>query len=200
MPINICFIRHGQTNANKMRIFQGRTNLPLNELGISQAYDASNLLKELNIKWDAIISSPLDRAHTTATIIKNELNLPSNVQINELAIERSFGEGEGVEISDENYQKFMKNAFVNQESEVDITKRGKELFDDLYKKYKDKNIIVVSHSHMIKGVLRNFKPHLTFQDSIRNTSLNFLIYDNENSHKTITNIKDIKELPNDFYI
>lgn len=200
MPINICFIRHGQTNANKMRIFQGRTNLPLNETGINQAYETSNLLKELDIKWDAIISSPLDRAFTTASIISNELNLNFKIVINDLAIERSFGEGEGVDITDENYTKFMNNEFSNQESEDDVTKRGKKLFNDLLFKYNNKNIIVVSHSHMIKGILKNFIPSLTFQDSIRNTSLNFLIFKDENDYQTILNIKETNELPSDFYI
>lgn len=200
MPINICFIRHGQTNANKMRIFQGRTNLPLNKIGINQAYETSNLLKELDIKWDAIISSPLDRAFTTASIISNELNLNFKIVINDLAIERSFGEGEGVDITDENYTKFMNNEFSNQESEDDVTKRGEKLFNDLLFKYNNKNIIVVSHSHMIKGILKNFIPSLTFQDSIRNTSLNFLIFKDENDYQTILNIKETNELPSDFYI
>ena len=33
----ICCVRHGQTDGNKSRTFQGRSNLPLNETGISQA-------------------------------------------------------------------------------------------------------------------------------------------------------------------
>ncbi|MEU0988467.1 histidine phosphatase family protein [Streptomyces sp. NPDC005953] len=56
--------RHGQTAWNVERRFQGTTDIELTEVGIAQARRAARLLASL--KPDAIISSDLKRASTTA--------------------------------------------------------------------------------------------------------------------------------------
>ena len=62
----IYVIRHGQTDLNKERRMQGRSGLPLNEIGIEQA---ERLRDELGgIKFDIVYSSPQERAIQTAEI------------------------------------------------------------------------------------------------------------------------------------
>ncbi|KRV46407.1 phosphoglycerate mutase [Wenjunlia vitaminophila] len=56
--------RHGQTTWNVERRFQGSTNIPLTEVGRTQARRAARLLAALGP--DLIISSDLDRAAHTA--------------------------------------------------------------------------------------------------------------------------------------
>jgi len=90
-PKSFCFIRHGETDWNKFNVIQGQTDIPLNETGINQAHIAKDILKD--IKIDNIYTSPLARAHHTASIINEELQKPL-LRHNGL-MERGFGESEG---------------------------------------------------------------------------------------------------------
>ena len=74
MKTIICCVRHGQTNGNKSRTFQGRSDLPLNEIGIEQANQTADLLTKCPIKWDLIISSPFIRAFETCQIIADKID------------------------------------------------------------------------------------------------------------------------------
>jgi broad specificity phosphatase PhoE len=64
-------VRHGQSEANA----QGRYGMDtdLTELGRKQAKDVAEKFKE--VKFDAVFSSPLRRAHDTAKTIAQEHNL-----------------------------------------------------------------------------------------------------------------------------
>ena len=71
--MKLIFIRHGETNFNKLGIIQGQEeDTPLNETGIKQVKDAANELPRDEI--EAIFSSPLKRALETAEIINLFLN------------------------------------------------------------------------------------------------------------------------------
>ncbi len=85
--MNIWLTRHGQTDLNKQTLMQGRVNEPLNETGIAQAVKARKIIGD--ISFDAVYSSPLERAVATACII-------GNIERNELItderiIETDFG-------------------------------------------------------------------------------------------------------------
>ena len=62
----LILVRHGQTEMNVQSLYFGKLNPPLNDLGISQAYQAKEKL--LDIDYDIIYSSPLERAKQTAEI------------------------------------------------------------------------------------------------------------------------------------
>jgi len=85
------FIRHGETDWNKNTLLQGKTDIPLNEAGINQAHIAKEVLKDIEV--DHIYTSPLTRAHHTASIINEELQKPL-IKHHGL-IERGYGELEG---------------------------------------------------------------------------------------------------------
>ena len=67
--MKIYVTRHGQTDYNKKRIMQGRSDIPLNDVGIRQARARRESLGD--IQFDAVYSSPLMRAVQTAEIIGN---------------------------------------------------------------------------------------------------------------------------------
>lgn len=65
------FIRHGETDWNRRRIYTGSKDIPLNQFGIRQAESAAHILKDEPIQH--IVSSPLIRAHHTAEIIAEHI-------------------------------------------------------------------------------------------------------------------------------
>ncbi len=67
MPLEITFIRHGQTTGNLAGRWQGHTNSSLTELGEQQAGALAARLADT--KFDAIVASDLDRTVQTATAL-----------------------------------------------------------------------------------------------------------------------------------
>ena len=60
----IYFVRHGQTEWNKIGRMQGRIDIELNNEGKQQAMIVREKLK--GVKFDKVFSSPLKRAVETA--------------------------------------------------------------------------------------------------------------------------------------
>jgi probable phosphoglycerate mutase len=84
-------LRHGATDWNREGRFQGRTDVPLNDEGISQARSAARRLQ--GVAFDTIVSSPLIRAVKTAEIIAAASRKP--VSVDARLIECDFGSFEG---------------------------------------------------------------------------------------------------------
>lgn len=84
-------MRHGQTDYNKENRCMGSLDIPLNAIGEQQAYDARESLNDLPI--DRVISSPLQRAYTTAEIIADHHMLSLETSV--LLVEANWGEMEG---------------------------------------------------------------------------------------------------------
>ncbi|MBV8699088.1 MAG: histidine phosphatase family protein [Bradyrhizobium sp.] len=61
------FARHGATDWNRDGRFQGRTDNPINDEGIAQAFAIARRLRRMHV--DQIVTSPLLRAVKTAEII-----------------------------------------------------------------------------------------------------------------------------------
>ena len=64
--VQLLIFRHGETDWNLNRKFQGHTNIPLNQKGKDQALSLQN--KFSNMSFDACLCSDLDRAQETARI------------------------------------------------------------------------------------------------------------------------------------
>ena len=73
-------VRHGETEQNALKVWQGHTNTPLNSIGLQQAKLLSIRLKDRNLK---IFSSDLSRAVETASFLsKNIIQRESLREIN----------------------------------------------------------------------------------------------------------------------
>lgn len=66
LVVELVLLRHGQSEGNVARIFQGQMDFPLTELGRQQARDAGKRLE--GFVPDAVIASPLTRAWETARL------------------------------------------------------------------------------------------------------------------------------------
>jgi broad specificity phosphatase PhoE len=84
-------LRHGVTDWNRQKRFQGRTDIPLNDEGIAQARAAARRLQQVTI--DLIVSSPLRRAMQTAETVAAEARKP--VAVDADLIECDFCSFEG---------------------------------------------------------------------------------------------------------
>jgi broad specificity phosphatase PhoE len=77
--LTLYFSRHGKTEANVEKLFQGHTvDTPLTKRGHQQAKDIAKILKrEVDDPGDLkFFSSPMQRARTTMEIVREHLGLP----------------------------------------------------------------------------------------------------------------------------
>ena len=85
--MKIWIARHGQTDLNKKKLMQGRTDALLNRIGIEQAKQSRRNIGDVH--FDAVYSSPLKRAQMTGAIIGN-VDL-SEIIVDQRLIETNFG-------------------------------------------------------------------------------------------------------------
>ena len=95
-PTTFWFLRHGETDWNAQGLSQGRTDIPLNQVGLAQARRAARTLAGLPIA--TIVASPLKRAQRTAEIAAQALGLPLTLAPD--LQEVNFGEQEGLPMGD----------------------------------------------------------------------------------------------------
>ena len=89
---NLILVRHGQSLWNKERRFTGWADIGLTEYGELEAKLAGELIKELNINFDAYFTSQLKRAINTLEIILKVLNKTDAEIIKAAALnERMYG-------------------------------------------------------------------------------------------------------------
>jgi len=78
---NLILVRHGQSKFNLERRFTGFYDVDLTSKGESEAKYAGELIKKLNIEFDAYFTSELIRASNSLNIILKTLNI-TNAEIN----------------------------------------------------------------------------------------------------------------------
>ena len=155
--MKIYVTRHGQTDWNVQGKTQGRTDIELNEVGIEQAKQTKEELKNVDI--DLIICSPLKRARKTAEIINETKKVP--IIFDKGIEERGFGEFEGKigkEIQDEIWNsEILDNYNLNKqykgvETIQDLCNRVWNLIDELKEDYTEKNILIVTHGGVTRAI------------------------------------------------
>lgn len=93
--VSLLLLRHGQSEWNAVRRWQGLADSPLNDLGRRQAADASAALASTGHRFQSVWSSPLKRAAETGDIIAGLLGLGA-VQSDDRLREADAGEWEGM--------------------------------------------------------------------------------------------------------
>jgi broad specificity phosphatase PhoE len=151
----IVLVRHGETDWNLERRFQGHADTPLNEAGRIQAAELADALGSERIS--AVYSSPLRRAHETAAIVAARLGL--DVRALEALREIHVGDWEGLTI-DEAKDRYPGSTTVDWHSGWP----GGETYDQLAarvlpalaalaREHVDERILVVTHAGPVRAAL-----------------------------------------------
>lgn len=149
-------LRHGQTNWNIDFRLQGVTDIPLNETGIAQAKIAGEVISKAALEgngWDVILSSPLSRARDTAVMVSEALGA-SGIAIEELLLERSFGEAEGLSHEEWKAKYSDTNHVPGGETLEQLEARAWVLLQRLLDHHEGKRVLTVSHGALIRTLLR----------------------------------------------
>jgi broad specificity phosphatase PhoE len=108
MPVpKIYYIRHGETAWNAHGRFQGAQDIPLNDLGRSQAVAAGSILGDV-LAGDGrepsslpFVASPLGRARTTMELLRDAMKLPpADYRVDARLREIAYGQWEGLTLGE----------------------------------------------------------------------------------------------------
>jgi broad specificity phosphatase PhoE len=94
----IYLVRHGETEWNRVRRYQGWSDSPLTERGLAQAEAIGRLLCTLpDAQAAELVSSPIGRARHTAEIIRDCLSRTAPLHFDDRLREISLGSWDGLD-------------------------------------------------------------------------------------------------------
>lgn len=175
--MKLFLVRHGETDWNKQKRFQGHEDIELNSYGIIQAEQCGQVFQKISI--DRIISSPLKRAKETADIIASCVGI-ENVIIEDNLIERDYGRLSGL-IYDEREKFYAFGQNDEMESWDDLSQRVIKALNYYCSDTDYENIILVSHGGVINAILAVLSEHSigTGKITLKNACINILKYTNK---------------------
>lgn len=185
----IYIVRHGETNWNREGRLQGGTDTTLNENGIQQAKDCRSYFEK--IKCDAIFTSTLKRASTTATIMNETLHLPIFL-LKEFA-ERTFGKAEGLTY-EERMRAYPQKVYPNQETIEQLKIRIASGLEQIYHQYPDGKVILVTHGAVIHTLFTMVGNPETFPQSARLSNGGVSTIHNENGKWWLEKYNEIQHI------
>lgn len=156
--MEIYFVRHGQTDWNLNRMWQGWIDIPLNAEGQNQARNRCSHLPKVN----RVISSPLSRAFETAKILCGHEEIDTHMDLREI----NLGEAEGVTMENiplvfgpqamdmwvDYSEAGMSYGFPKGESKNDLFRRMDNFLSSLEYRAGEK-LLVVTHGIWIRNLI-----------------------------------------------
>lgn len=157
-------MRHGKTDWNLLHKLQGKTDIPLNDMGRQMARDARERYKDIH--FDVCFSSPLVRARETAELVLEGRDVP--VIIDDRLAEMGFGIYEGTEEVFEKPECPVRVLFFNPEkyeavggaeSLESLIKRTSEFLDEVAMPLvnEGKDVLILGHGAMNSAVIGNIR-------------------------------------------
>jgi broad specificity phosphatase PhoE len=163
MPV-IYYIRHGETAWNAEGRLQGAQDIPLNDLGRSQAVTAGSILADL-LSRDGrdpsslpYVASPLGRARNTMELMRGRLELPpEDYTLDDRLREIRYGQWEGMTLPEMQLHDAATFASRSEdkwgvaapsgESYASVTLRMRDWFDSLVA-----DTVVVAHGGTMRAL------------------------------------------------
>jgi broad specificity phosphatase PhoE len=161
IPTRVLLLRHGQSPLSVDRRYSGRGNPQLTETGLAQADAAAASIAARYPGATAVVSSPLDRARSTAGPVATRLGV--EVEVDEGFTETDFGGWEGLtfreaaERDPEVHRAWLGDTAVappDGESFDDVAVRVSAALEALLTRHAGTTVVLVSHVTPIKTILR----------------------------------------------
>jgi len=151
----ILLARHGETDWNSERRWQGHADRPLNEVGREQALELAETLTDRAI--DVVYSSDLLRAHETALIVGKRLGLPVSVDAGLREVDvgdwsgRVHSEIEGLD--PDGYRRWREGGkgWVGGESYEEMGERVVAAVLRLASRHPGETVLIVTHGGSIRA-------------------------------------------------
>lgn len=147
------FVRHGQTVWNVENKICGATDIELTDLGREQAKSTGLMIKEMGLKADEILYSPLVRAKDTALYISEITGIPAREESR--LKEQNFGKYESTPRNGDEF-KLAKTHFIDSyeggENMLKFIHRIYGLLDELKEKSENKTYILVAHNGISRAI------------------------------------------------
>lgn len=164
---NLILIRHGQSEWNEKNLFTGWKNPGLTTKGKDEAENAGILIKNLNIKFDYLFTSVLDRAKQTGSIILNKID-QANIDIKEdkSLNERFYGDLQGLnkdqcreKWGDKQVQIWRRSYDVGPPGGESLKETGERVLPYFIENIKPfildgKNIIIAAHGNSLRSLIK----------------------------------------------
>ncbi len=163
-PCTLYLVRHGETEWNVQKINQGQSESSLTKLGVQQAKERAENLKD--VEFDAIFSSDLLRAYVTAEIIRSNRNI--RIQTSKLLREKAHGSFEGKH--SDVFKKTLKDKLKERENltgnkyhsfrlapdietDEEVANRFIKKLKEITRLYPNEKVLVVTHAGCIRNLL-----------------------------------------------
>jgi broad specificity phosphatase PhoE len=154
----VVLVRHGETDWNRERRFQGHADVPLNEAGLDQARElASRLAGE---RFAAVYTSPLLRASQTAAIVATPLGLEPHADA--AFKEVDVGSWTGLTVSEvetrfpEGYARWSEwraTGWDDGETYGDLAARVVRRVKGLAERHRGESVLAVTHGGPMRALL-----------------------------------------------
>ncbi|MDT2009963.1 histidine phosphatase family protein [Rhodococcus opacus] len=146
----IALVRHGQTDLNVQRRWQGSTDPPLNATGIGHALAAARQIGTHfpGIDWSRIVTSPLQRARQTANLISVLTRVPVTGTCRQL-VEQHGGAAEGLTESEIRRRWPEEAEIPGIEPRTEAADRVTSALIAIAHNHSDENLLVVGHGTVL---------------------------------------------------
>ena len=152
--------RHGETDYNALGRFTGSADIPLNAVGLKQAYELARRLE--SVEFDVIVSSSLARARRTAEAVNEGRGVPMAVMgefdESRIGVLEGLTRAEAMERHPESWARLIANApddapeggETNRQADARVA-RG---IARLRAEYGGKRVLVVCHGYTARLIHR----------------------------------------------
>lgn len=159
MTTRLILIRHGETEWNEKKRFQGISDVPLSPKGAAQALALARSLEEESLA--AIYTSPLIRARQTAEYLVRHHSCPVRVLEDLRELDQGRLEGLTGEELRRDFPEFIprwlespgETNLPGGESLGNLQRRAWAVIEELWPRHREETIAVVAHSFVILAVL-----------------------------------------------
>jgi len=183
-----CLVRHGETDWNAERRMQGHTDIGLNQRGEAQATQMAKAIKAIDLKFDALYTSDLQRAAKTAGAIEEQFN--TKAIVNASLRERHLGVLQGLrtdeapqrepELWKSHISRDIHQDLHGGESIAKFAQRIQTALEAIRQEHAGKTILLVSHGGALDMMYRlasNQPLEAEKAVSVPNASLNWISHD-----------------------